>query len=259
MDQRPAGPEAAPDGDASPTMTDPPAPAPAASGWVVPAPDPHPRRTRTLVALAVSILVIAFLGITIFIGSQVDPYEVANREFGERLLAAPGWDSRYGDVTTSEDAFRVGLELSQTAFARLDDADLLRYWQLSHELLGLADPAACTRVFRQTMTPTDGQEITRLLDLDAYREYLALTLAAFEAELSGTVGPPVPSDLEAEGALIALAAAMGDEAVTAAATTMGDATATDAAVCTAGRDFLAGALGLAEPDRATLLRWMAVP
>ena len=59
-----------------------------------------------------------------------------------------------------------------------------------------------------------------------------------------------------QAASVALANAMGVDAVTEAANALQDTTAEDAAVCGAARAFVGGILDLEEPHRATFLRYM---
>ena len=109
---------------------------------------------------------------------------------------------------------------------------------------------------RQTIQPDQAGELQEGLDEDQFKEFLEIVFTAFEADLKGTPGPPPPSDAEVQAASVALANAMGLDAVTAAANAMQDTTAEDEAVCGAARAFVGGVLDLEEPHRTTFLRYM---
>ncbi len=61
-----------------------------------------------------------------------------------------------------------------------------------------------------------------------------------------------------QAASLALANAMGLDAVTELANPLQDTTAEDKAVCDAAGQFVGGVLDLEEPHRATFLRYMVV-
>jgi hypothetical protein len=109
---------------------------------------------------------------------------------------------------------------------------------------------------RQTIKAEQAGELAKTLDDDQYNELLEVTFKAFEADLKGTPGPPLPTDADVQAASVALANAMGLDAVTAAANALQDTTAEDKAVCDAARAFIGGVLDLDEPHRATFLRYM---
>ena len=89
--------------------------------------------------------VLGVLVFTIFIGSQVDPREAAANDFGRRLMEMPEFKARYGDVDSHEEAYELGQQLGATAFARLDDPSLFRYWQLQEIVLQNADDSICSQ------------------------------------------------------------------------------------------------------------------
>jgi hypothetical protein len=257
--QQPIEPEPPVPGEASPSG---PEGAPAegpASQWIQPA--PNAGRSRALPAL-LAVVVIAVLGIVgalIFIGANADPRDSAAREFGQRLIDMPEFKAKYGDVDTPDEAYTLGQSIGARAFARLDDATLLRYWQLTEVLIGNADDATCTRIMRQTIEAADAEALSKTLDEDQYTELLDISFRAFEAELKETPGPPTPTDADVQAASLALANAMGVDQVTQAANALQDPSAEDAEVCNAAKAFLAGVLQLEEPHRATFLRYMASP
>jgi hypothetical protein len=257
MDEPPRDPPPQPE-PTEPAVTPAPEPAPEpASGWIPPA-ESKPSRILIRVIAGIAVAVAGILVFTIFIGSQVDPREAAANDFGHRLMEMPEFQARYGDVDSPEQAFELGRELGATAFARLDDPSLLRYWQLTEIVLQNADDSICTQVIRQTNQADQAGELAKTLDEDQSVELLNVTFKAFEAELKGTPGPPPPSDADIQAASIALANAMGPDAVTNAATALQDTTADDKAVCDAARAFIGGVLDLEEPHRANFLRYMVV-
>jgi hypothetical protein len=239
-----------------------------ATGWVAPAsePDPavgwippaegKPSRIVIRVLAGIAVAVLGFFVLMIFLGSQVDPREATANDFGRRLMEMPEFKARYGDVDSPEEAYELGQTLGTTAIARLDDASLLRYWQLTEVVLRNADDSACAQVMRQTIQSEQARELFGTLDEDQYNELLEVIFTAFEAELKGTPGPPPPSESDVQAASIALANAMGIDAATGAVNVMQDTTAEDAALCGAARSFIGGILHLEEPHRATFLRYM---
>jgi hypothetical protein len=229
------------------------------SQWVQPAPSSGPSRALPLILAVVVIGVIGIVAALIFIGANADPRDSAAREFGQRLIDMPEFKARYGDVDTPEEAYELGQTIGARAFARLDDASLLRYWQLTEILIGNADDKTCTRIMRQTIEPGDAEALGKTLAEDQYRELLDISFRAFEAELKGTPGPPAPTDADVQAASLALANAVGMDQVTQAATALQDPAAADADVCDAAKLFLNGVLQLEEPHRATFLRYMASP
>jgi len=236
----------------------PPAPAPASEpieGWIPPAETKSSRLVIRVLAV-IAVVVLGALVFTIFIGSQTDPREAAGNDLGRRLMAMPEFQARYGDVDTPERAYELGQELGTTALVRLDDQSLLRYWQLTEVVLQNADDSTCAQVMRQTIKAEQAAELAKTLDDDQYKEFLEVTFKAFEADLKGTPGPPLPTDADVQAASVALTNAMGLEAVTAAANALQDTTAEDKAVCDAARAFIGGVLDLDEPHRATFLRYM---
>ena len=229
------------------------------SQWIQPAPSGRPSRVLPVLLAVVVIGVVGIVAALVFIGANIDPREAATRDFGQRLIDMPEFKERYGDVDTPEEAYELGQTVGARAFARLDDPSLFRYWQLTEVMISNADDATCTRIMRQTIEPTDAQELARTLDEDEYVELLDISFRAFEAELKGTPGPPAPSDADVQAASLALASAMGVDQVTQAANALQDPAADDSAVCGAARLFLSGVLQLGEPHRATFLRYMASP
>jgi hypothetical protein len=219
---------------------------------------PTPGRKKLVyVALAVAGLVLFGLVRTIIGGgsSSDDPYDVATREVGQKLLAMPEFKARYGDITSQEQAYQVGQEIALKGIPRLGDADLLRYWQLTNKMIGVADPALCGRVFKQTSGAEDAKKAARALDLESFRQLLDVTLLAFQAELRGDPVRPAPSSEALTTAFIALQTAMGP-GITDAAAKLSDKSASDADVCAAGRSFLGAVLALGEPDRTVIARYM---
>ena len=252
----PVTPAAEPAGSA--TSQVPPAPETELThGWIAPTEGKSNRIViRVLAGIAVAVL--GVLVFTIFIGSQVDPREAAANDFGRRLMEMPEFKARYGDVDSHEEAYELGQQLGATAFARLDDPSLFRYWQLQEIVLQNADDSICSQAIRQTNQAGRAGDLAKTLDLDQSAELLELVFKAFEAELKGTPGPPPPSDADVQAASIALANAMGIDAVTKAASAMQDTTAEDKAVCDAARAFIGGVLALEEPHRANFLRYLVV-
>jgi hypothetical protein len=236
----------------------PPAPAPASEpieGWIPPAANKSNRIVIRVLA-AIAVVVAGALVFTIFIGGSSDPHDKALQDFGERLAALPEFEARYGDVESADEAFQRGQQLGAAGLARLPDDRLLRYWQLSNEMLALADDADCAALIRQKISGTDAADLVRRLEVDEFREMLEITYIAMEAELKNTPGPPAPTNADIEAASVALAGAMGADTVVGLGTTLSDITAEDVAVCGAARSFVAGILDLGEPHRSTFLRYM---
>jgi len=229
-----------------------------AAGWIPPAPAGKSSRLVIRILAVIAVVVLGALAFTIFIGSQVDPRDAAANDFGRRLMEMPEFKARYGDVDSQERAYELGQELGATAFARLDDPSLLRYWQIQEIVLQNADDSTCSQLMRQTIQPDQARELQESLDEDQFKEVLELVFKAFEAELKGTPGPPAPSDSDVQAASIALANAMGADAVTRAGNALQDTTAEDKAVCDAARAFIGGVLDLEEPHRANFLRYLVV-
>jgi hypothetical protein len=254
MDEQPQPPPTEP-GPAAPDPVEPPA----QSGWIQPSPDQKPGRALPVVLAVVAVGVLGIIALFAFIGANTDPRDAAARDFGQRIMEMPEFEARYGDVDSPEEAYQLGQQVGLTAFARLDDATLLRYWQLMELLLQGADDQTCSGLIRQTIEASDAMELTRLLDEDQFLELLEISFRAFEADLKGISGPPAPSDADVQAASLALANAMGVDQVTQAANALQDPTADAAAVCTASKSFIHGVLQLPEPHRGTFLRYMASP
>jgi hypothetical protein len=206
--------------------------------------------------LAVVVAILVVLILTIVRGaSSNDPYDAATREIGQKLLAMPEFKARYGDITSDERAYQIGQEIALKGIPRLSDAQLLRYWQLTNKVIGVADPAICGRIFRQTAGPEDAKNAARALDLASFRELLDVTMLAFQADLRGDPVRPAPSSEALTTAFLALQVSMGPGMADAAAK-LTDKSASDADVCTAGRAFLGAVLALGEPDRTVITRFM---
>lgn len=270
MDERPNRdePESAEtaDGDAPPpdpgAIVDPvdqAAPPGAPVDWQTAAPTgPTPARKKVVtVGLVVAGVILFGLILTITRGgsSSNDPYDVATREAGQKLLAMPEFKAKYGDVTSDERAFQIGQEIALKGIPRLGDADLLRYWQLTNKMIGAADPAVCGRIFKQTAGVEDAKKTARALDLASFRELLDVTVLALQADLRGDPVRPTASEEALTTAFLALQVSMG-AGMTDAATTLNDKSASDADVCAAGRSFLGAVLNLGEPDRTVIARYM---
>ena len=224
-----------------------------AAGAVAPTPR---RRKLVYVGLAIAVVVLSALVLTIFRGTASnDPYDVATREMGQKLLDMPEFKARYGDVTTNERAYQVGQEIALKGVPRLGDADLLRYWQLTNKMIASADPAICGRIFKQTASAEDARRTARTLDLESFRQLLEVTLRAFQADLRGDPVRPAPSSEALTTAFLALQTSMG-AGITDAAAKLTDKSASDADVCAAGRSFLGAVLQLGEPDRTVITRYM---
>ena len=222
----------------------------------VAAPPTSGRKKLVYVGLGVAIVVLFGLVTTILRGSPSnDPYDVATREIGQKLLAMPEFKAKYGDVTSEDRAYQIGQEIALKGIPRLGDADLLRYWQLTNKMIGVAEPAICGRIFKQTAGAEDAKRTARALDLASFRELLDVTLLAFQADLRGDPVRPVPSNEALTTAFLALQLSMGPGMADAAAT-LTDRSASDADVCAAGRSFLAAVLALGEPDRTVITRYM---
>jgi hypothetical protein len=206
--------------------------------------------------LAVVVAILVVLILTIVRGATSnDPYDAATREIGQKLLAMPEFKARYGDITSDERAYQIGQEIALKGIPRLGDAELLRYWQLTNKVIGVADPAICGRIFRQTAGPEDAKNAARALDLASFRELLDVTMLAFQADLRGDPVRPAPSSEALTTAFLALQVSMGPGMADAAAK-LNDKSASDADVCTAGRAFLTAVLALGEPDRTVITRFM---
>jgi hypothetical protein len=269
MDEQPRDPSPQPE-PADPAAPATPAPEPAqpATGWISPAPEPEPtagwippadakpNRIVIRILAGIAVAVVGFLVLVTFLGAQSDPHDQALEDFGQRLTALPEFEARYGDVESGDEAFRLGQQLGVAGLARLPDDRLLRYWQLSNAMLGLADDANCAAIMRQTISGTDAAGVVRRLEIDEFREMLDITYTALESELKGTPGPPAPTNADVEAASFALAGAMGADTVVELGTTLTDTSAEDAAVCGAARSFVGGILDLEEPHRTTFLRYM---
>jgi len=207
-------------------------------------------------ALAIVVAILVVLVLTIVRGaSSNDPYDAATREIGQKLLAMPEFKARYGDVTSEERAYQIGQEIALKGIPRLGDVELLRYWQLTNKVIGVADPAICGRIFRQTASPEDAKNAARALDLASFRELLDVTMLAFQADLRGDPVRPAPSGEALTTAFLALQVSMGPGMADAAAK-LTDKSASDADVCAAGRTFLGAVLALGEPDRTVITRFM---
>jgi hypothetical protein len=234
----------------------PPAPEPEPTqGWIPPV---EGKSSRVLVRILASVagLVLGALVFATFIGGSSDPHDQALEEFGQRLSAIPEFEARYGDVESGDEAFRLGQQLGVAGLARLPDDRLLRYWQLSSSMLGLADDADCAAIMRQTIDGTDAAALVRRLEIDEFREMLDITYTALESELTSAAGPSAPTSAEMEAASFALAGALGADTVVELGTTLSDTSAEDAAVCRAARSFVGGILDLEDPHRTTFLRYM---
>jgi hypothetical protein len=269
MDEQPRDPSPQPEpADPAAPATPSPEPAQPATGWIPPAPEPEPtagwippadakpNRIVIRILAGIGVAVVGFLVLVTFLGAQSDPHDQALEDFGQRLTALPEFEARYGDVESGDEAFRLGQQLGVAGLARLPDDRLLRYWQLSNAMLGLADDANCAAIMRQTISGTDAAGVVRRLEIDEFREMLDITYTALESELKGTPGPPAPTIADVEAASFALAGAMGADTVVELGTTLTDNSAEDAAVCGAARSFVGGILDLEEPHRTTFLRYM---
>lgn len=250
----PTGDLAAPTGDPGAPTGDPGAPVDWSTATAV---QPAPRRNK-LVLAGLGLAGVALVGLVWMItgGSPSnDPYDAAARDVGEKLLAMPEFKARYGDVTSEDRAFEIGQEIALKGIPKLGDADLLRYWQLTNRMIGVADPTTCGRIFRQTAKPADAKNAARALDIESFKALLDVTVLAFQADLRGEPVKPVPSSTQLSTAFAALQTAMGPSMADAAAK-LGDTAASDADVCTAGRSFLGAVLALGEPDRTVIARYM---
>jgi hypothetical protein len=255
MDEQPRDPPQEPE-PTEPAAPVPPAPeAEHTQGWIPPT---EGKQSRVLIRVLASIagLVLGALVFATFIGGSSDPHDQALEEFGQRLSAIPEFEARYGDVDSGDEAFRVGQQLGVAGLARLPDDRLLRYWQLSNSMLGLADHADCAAIMRQTIDGSDAAALIRRLEIEEFREMLEITYTALESELTDTAGPPAPTNAEMEAASLALAGALGSDTVVELGTILSDTSAEDAAVCGAARSFVGGVLQLGEPHRTTFLRYM---
>jgi len=221
---------------------------------------PTPRRRQFVyVALGVAAFVLVTLGVSIVGGSKSnDPYEAASREFSQKLLSMPEFKAKYGTVTSEDKAYELGQQLAASGLSRLGDADFLRYWQLSNKLLNVADPAPCGRIFRSTVQPAEAKQIARSLDLTTFKELLDVTLLALQADLRDDPPRPPPTSAQVSSAFVKLQGAMGPTIVE-TSSKLTDPSASDTEVCYAGRAFLAGVLGLGEPDRTVILRYVISP
>jgi hypothetical protein len=232
---------------------------PTQRGWIQPSPDQGRSRLLPLLAAVVAVGVLGILGLFVLIGANADPREVAARDFGQRLMEMPEFEARYGDIDEPGEAYELGQQVGLTAFARLDDASLLRYWQLMEVLIQSADDRTCTGLIRQTLEASEAVELTKLLDEDQFVELLEISFRAFEADLKGIPGPAAPTDADVQAASVALAGAMGTDQLNQAASALQDPAAHDGTVCRATKSFISGVLQLPDSHRATFLRYMASP
>jgi hypothetical protein len=232
---------------------------PTQSGWIQPSPDQGRSRLLPVLVAVVAVGVFGVIALFALIGANADPRDAAARDFGQRLMDMPEFQARYGDVDEPGEAYELGQQVGLTAFARLDDATLLRYWQLMELLVQSADDRTCTGLIRQTLEASEAVEVTKLLDEGQFIELLEISFRAFEADLKGIPGPPAPTDADVQAASVALAGAMGADQLNQAASALQDPAADDARVCRATKSFISGVLELPEPHRATFLRYMANP
>lgn len=267
MDEQPRDPPSPlePNQPAGPVM---PAPQPAqpAAGWVPPPSEPEPtpgwippadgkpRRILIRVAAGIAVAVLGFLVLGIFLGSQVDPYDAALRERGQRLQGLPEFEARFGEVESEEEAFLLGQQVGLPGLARLPDDDLLRYWELSESMLAIADDRVCAGIMRQAVDASDATALARRLSIDEFREVLDINLGAMEAELSDRPGPPPPSAADIEAASLALVEVVGAQKLQEIGAGLNNLD--DAVVCADARTFIGAVLDLREPHRTTLLRGM---
>ncbi len=225
------------------------------TGTAVAAPPTRRRRRLVYIGLGVAIVVLVGLVGSIVRGSKSnDPYDVAVGEFGRQLLAMPEFKAKYGNLTSEQQAYEVGQKAAASGIPRLGDADVLRYWQDSATLLNVAEPSACGRILRNKLQAGEAARIARALDLATFKDLLAVTMLAVQADLRGDPVHPVPDVQQVSGAFIKLQAAMGPSMIE-SSTKLTDASASDADVCTAGRTFIGGVLALGEPDRTLILRY----
>jgi hypothetical protein len=260
---------------ASEPMATPDAPAATpSSGWVgtsgpvdgsAPLPPPSSDTTGRIARVLIVLGVLAALFVGSFVvrgaisGLFTSEHEKAATEAGERILAMPAFEARYGDVDSADRAFDVGQELVTTALPRLSPAELDQYWRATAEILNVADPEVCGKILRQTATREEAEAAAKALDIGTWRTLLSVTVVAIERELQGVEGSPAPTDTELTAAYEALAIQMGEAQVVATGNTMNDPAATNAAVCDAGKAFLAGVLALEETPKQTILRFMVSP
>jgi hypothetical protein len=254
MDEQPLPPPTDPVAE-TPALDD----TPPQSGWIQPSPGQGRSRVLPVLAAVVAVGVLGVLALLVVVGANADPRDAAARDFGQRLMEMPEFEARYGDIDEPQEAYELGQQVGLTAFARLDDASLLRYWQLMEVLIQSADDRTCTGLIRQTLDASEAVQLTKLLDEDQFVELLEISFRAFEADLKGIPGPPAPTDADVQSASFALAGAMGTDQLNQAASALQDPAADDATVCTGTKAFISGVLRLQEPHRATFLRYMATP
>jgi len=225
------------------------------TGTSVAAPPTGRRKRLIYIGLGVAIVVLVGLVGSIVRGSKSnDPYDLAAADFGRQLLAMPEFKAKYGNLTSEQQAYDVGQRAAASGIPRLGDADLLRYWQDSATLLNVSEPSACGRILRNKVQAGEAARLARALDLATFKDLLAVTMLAVQADLRGDPVHPMPDQQQVSGAFIKLQASMGPSMVT-SSTKLTDATASDADVCTAGRTFIGGVLALGEPDRTVILRY----
>jgi hypothetical protein len=252
----PSGPAPTADGPVAATLSDPTAAPPVEwTGTAIAAPPTGRRKRLVYVGLGVAVLVLVALVASIVRSSTSnDPYAVAASDFGRQLLAMPEFTAKYGKLTSEQQAYEVGQKAAASGVPRLGDADLLRYWQDSATLLNVAEPNACGRILRNKLQAGEAARLARSLDLATFKDLLAVTMLAVQADLRGDPVHPAPDAQQLTGAFIKLQAAMGPSMVT-SSTKLTDASASDADVCAAGRTFIGGVLALGEPDRTMILRY----
>jgi hypothetical protein len=249
-------PTAVPEGPPLAPASDPPASAPPID-WTGNAnltTPPPGRRRFVYIGLGLAILVLLGLVGSILRGSGSDAYDIAANDFGRQLLAMPDFKAKYGELTSEQQAYEVGQKAAASGIPRLGDADLLHYWQDSAKLLNVAEPGACGRILRNTIQPGEASKLARALDIETFKDLLAVTLLAVQADLRGDPVRPVPDAQQVSDAFAKLQSAMGPAMIDSSAK-LTDASATDADVCVAGRTFIGGVLALGEPDRTVILRY----
>jgi hypothetical protein len=246
-----------PDPAASPPDPVAPPPEPAWLGASQPtASGPSPRQLLIGAALVLGIILLTVaVGATLLKASKGDSYEAIAAEVGGEILAEPGFKAKYGTVTTEQGAFDLGQQVARQGVGRLGDADLLRYWQASNKMLQAAPEAICGRILRQTATAADASAAAKAVDTQTFRDLADVLLLAVRADLRGDAAVPAPSTEQVTAAFLALRTAMGPSMLQ-AASTLTNASASDAEVCAAGRTFLNAVMGLAEPSRTTILRYL---
>lgn len=179
-----------------------------------------------------------------------DAYEQVDAEFGEQLLAIPGFEERFGDLDDAAEAFEAGVELGSGAIGRVDDATLLEWADVMVAMLRAVDVPSCAAIARGT-PPTDID--MSAVDVDTYRRLAEIVVEMARLELTNAPRHEAPSAAEMEAARLAFVEQLGLARAQELAKT-DIAAASDDDACSAIRDILEAMKAVDGPERVHLLR-----